>query len=69
MISRFVRGFWVSKRFDPGCFQVDQALDVVAERRHRHTKVGSRLPDRTNQSARVITAVTCSTQARTLAIR
>ena len=49
MISSFARGFRVSKRFDSGCSQVGQALDVVAERDHRHPKVGSRLPDRTNQ--------------------
>jgi len=51
MISSAARGFRVSKRFDSGCSQVGQALDVVAERHHRHPKVGSRLPDRTNQFA------------------
>ena len=32
MISSAARGFWVSKRFDSGCFQVAQPLDVVAKR-------------------------------------
>jgi len=49
MISSAARGFWVSKRFDSGCFQVGQALDLVTERHHRHSKVGSRLPDRSTQ--------------------
>jgi len=51
MISSAARGFRVSTRFDSGFFQVGQALDVIAERHHRHPKVGSRLPDRTNQLA------------------
>ena len=51
MMSSATRGFRVSKRFDSGCFQVGQALDVLAMRHHRHPKVGSRLPDRTNQFA------------------
>ena len=51
MISGAARGFRVSKRFDSGFFQVRQALDVVSERHHRHRRVGSRLPDRTNRFA------------------
>lgn len=43
-------GFWASKRFYTGCFQVGQPIDVTAER-HHHPKVGSRLPDRMNQFA------------------
>ena len=55
MISSAARRFRLSKRFNTGCFQVGQALDVVAERHHRHSKVGSRLPDRTNQFATHLT--------------
>ena len=51
MSSRAIHGFRVSKRFDFGCSQVGQALDVVAERHHRNPKVGLRLPDRTSQFA------------------
>ena len=51
MIPGGARVFRVSNRFFSGCFQVGQALDVVAERHHRHPKVGSRLPDRTNRFA------------------
>jgi hypothetical protein len=50
-ISSAARGFPVSKRFDSGYFHAGQAFDVVAERHHRDPKVGSRLPDRTNQFA------------------
>jgi hypothetical protein len=51
MISSSARGFPVSKRFDPGCFQVAQPLDVVTKRHHRHPKVGTRLPFRGAQEA------------------
>ena len=47
--SSSVHGFRVSKRFYASRFQVGQTLDVVAERHYRQPKVGSRLPDRTNQ--------------------
>ena len=37
MIFSAARGFWLFKRFGSGCFQVGQALDVLAERLHaRH---------------------------------
>jgi hypothetical protein len=51
MISSAARGFRSAICFDSSCFKVSQALDVVAERHHCHTRVGSRLRDRTNQFA------------------
>ena len=51
MTSSATRGFRVSQRSDSGCFQVGQTLDVVADLHRLHPKVGSRLPDRTNQFA------------------
>jgi len=50
MFLSATHGFRVPKRFYSGGFQVGQPLDVVTERNH-HPKVGTRLPDRTNQFA------------------
>jgi len=64
-ICSSAHGFRVSKRFYAGCSQVAQLLDVVTKCHHRHSKVGTRLPDRANQFATHLRDLTDPGQQKT----